>query len=87
MWRNAHLVLLLPVLKQLHEGVPLLHQQGVHALGLGEGEHGLQGALRLTGGPQAPAGGGETVVHQTLLVLDHLFEDGRLTFDPVGGKG
>lgn len=77
------LVLLLPGLKELHEGAGILQQLGVQAAGAGERQHGLQGSLRLAGRPQAPAGGGQAVVYQALLVLDHLLKDGRLTFDPV----
>lgn len=84
---GANLVLLLPGLKELHEGVALLHQLAVHALGLGEGQDGLEGALRLAGGPQASTGGGQAVVHQALLVFDHFLKDGRLTFHPVGHGG
>lgn len=81
---HTHLVLFLPVLKQLHESVALLHQLGVHALPFGEGQDGFQGALSLAGCPQTSAGGGETVVHQPVFILDHFFKDGRLTFHPVG---
>lgn len=78
------LVLFLPVLKQLHESVALLHQLRVHALPFGEGQDGFQSALGLAGRPQTSAGGGETVVHQPVFILDHFFKDGRLTLHTVG---
>lgn len=80
--KSAYFILLLPVLKQLHEEVPFLHQLRVHAFNFGKRQDGFQRALGLAGGPQATTGGGETVVHQALFVLDHLFENGRLAFHP-----
>ncbi|KAF3845594.1 hypothetical protein F7725_008757 [Dissostichus mawsoni] len=75
-------------LEQLHEGVSFLQQIVIEALQFGEGEDCLQAFLRLAGGPQSSAGGGQPVVHQTpLLVLDHLLEDRRLTLHPEGGEG
>lgn len=79
----SYLVLLLPRLKQLHENVALLHQLWVHALGLGERQDGLQGALSLTGGPQTATGGGKAIVDQPLLVLNHFLKDRCLTLHPV----
>lgn len=79
----TNLVLLLPVLKQLHECVALLHQVRVHPLSFGKGQDGLQSALRLTDCPQTSAGGRKTVIHQPFFILNHLFEDSCLTFHPV----
>lgn len=78
----TNLVLLLPVLKQLHEGVALLHQLWVHAFNFCEGQDGFQSALSLTGCPQTSAGGGKSVVHQSLFILNHFFKDGCLTLHP-----
>lgn len=75
----TNLVFFLPVLKQLHESVALLHQLRVHAFHFCKRQDGFQSTLHLAGCPEPSAGGGESVIHQPLLVFNHFFKYGRLT--------
>lgn len=80
---KTNLIFFLPGLKELHKGVSLFYKARLHAADLSEGQNGFKGSLRLAGRPETTTGGGESVVYQPVLILDHLFKDGRLPFDPA----
>lgn len=79
----ANLIFFLPGLKELHESVSFFYKARLHTADLSEGQDGFKSSLHLAGRPESTTGCGESVVHQPVLVLNHLLEDGRLTLDPA----
>lgn len=79
----TNLIFFLPGLKELQKGVSLFYEARLHAADLSEGQNGFESSLHLAGRPESTTGCGESVVYQPVLILNHLFKDGRLPFDPA----